>query len=258
MSIFNRNFNKPGPGVPKDAPQKKGIKLFLRVMSEDAGDLFKLNVLFSALTLPSLCAYLLWLLGITGILSLVLSIILAIPVGGALASCFFCIAKMLRDEPGDVTYDFKRKFKENIKQAAIPGMLYAAFIYAQIYQTSLIASGAISIDAFMLAVIVLTPLLVGMLMQYIFLQIAHIELKVTHMFSNSILLLLSNIPRSIMGTVTGGIVYIAFIIFYPQSLFIIPAILLFYGFSLPWLLNLMWVWPVVDNKFSISENLRKR
>ena len=257
MGLFNRNYNKPGPGISKDEPPKKGVKRFFQLLSEDGSDLLKLNLIFCICIIPSALVFLLWLFGFLGALAFALSFVLALPVGGAMTACHYCIAKMLREEPGYVWHDFKRKFKENFKQSLMPGLMYIAFIYAQIYQFYLISLELIAVDAFLLITVMLVPLIFGMITPYIFLQIAHINLKITQIFTNSVLMFLKNLPRSLMGALTGGIVYIAFMLFFPASIALPPftIILILYGFTIPWLLCLMWVWPVTDKAFSITERL---
>jgi len=60
-----------------------------------------------------------------------------------------------------------------------------------------------------------------------------------------------------MGAFAGGVIWIAFVLFFPGSMFLVPLYVLI-GFSLSWLLCLMWVWPPADKQFSIEETLRKR
>jgi hypothetical protein len=51
--------------------------------------------------------------------------------------------------------------------------------------------------------------------------------------------------------------WVAFVFFLPDSLLLAPLILLV-GFSISWLICLMWVWPPVDRQFKIGESLRNR
>ena len=62
MSIFKNNYNKPGPGVPRDAPRKKGVPRFFEVLSRDFSNLVKLNLILFIFTLPAQAAYFLALL----------------------------------------------------------------------------------------------------------------------------------------------------------------------------------------------------
>ena len=59
MGIFNRDFNKPGPGVNKDEPRKKGAARFFELLTRDFGDLIKLNLLFCVCAIPTVSVFLL-------------------------------------------------------------------------------------------------------------------------------------------------------------------------------------------------------
>jgi uncharacterized membrane protein YesL len=260
MGFFKRNYSKPGPGIEKDEPKKKGIQLFIRIMSEDGWDLMKMNFLFFISMITSFSFFLLWLFDMLNTLALVISLITALPVGGAIVACFFCITKILRDEPGYFWNDFKRKFKENCKQAAIPGIVYMAFIYAQILQIALVGMGIISINIIYVVIFVIVTLLFGMITPYIFLQIAYINIKTSKILKNSIFLPFANIGKSFRGAVSSGVIYIIFLLFFPTSLVFIPfpIFMILYGFSLPWLFCLMFIWPIVNNRFAIEETIQKQ
>ena len=220
-------------------------------------DLIKLNLLFCCCAVPSAAAAIAGFFGfLTGFMYL-LTLILAFPIGGALTANAFCITKMLRDEPGYVWYDFKRKFLENYKQAAAPGILSAAYIYAQIFLWAPQITGEAVPEFFLMVMGFIFLLLFGMVVPYVFLQIAYIDLKILQILKNSVLISFMNAPRSLMGAITGGAVWAAFVFFLPQSLLTVPLIILI-GFSFSWLLNLIWIWPPVNKQFKIDETLRDR
>jgi uncharacterized membrane protein YesL len=100
-------------------------------------------------------------------------------------------------------------------------------------------------------------LIFTMVAPYIFLQIAYIDLKTIQVIKNSVLMSLLKLPRSFLGAVTGGLIWVAAILFWPWSLYATPLILLI-GFSLSWLLCLMWVWPPVNKQFKIEETLEQK
>jgi hypothetical protein len=226
---------------------------------------------------------------------------------------------MLRDDPGFIWYDFRRKFTENWKQAALPGILYAALIYAEVsllipllygggglsVASSMmpgvagvtpnvtesaalsaasdmiqgvassvmpgvagvtpsvmpgvadVASGTVSGASAVAVLSALAALVVsGMVAPYIFLIVACIDLKTFQAVKNSALISFAYIGRSLAGMLAGGIGWIAFILCWPLSLVFAPLFFVF-GFSIPMLLNLMWIWPPIDAQFSIEETLRR-
>ena len=51
MSIF-QSYWKEGPGVEKDAPQKRGLALFCEIFLREAWSLIELNLIFVLFSLP--------------------------------------------------------------------------------------------------------------------------------------------------------------------------------------------------------------
>ena len=257
MGVFRFNFDKPGPGVLKNEPRKKGALRFIEVFTGGFGNLIKVNLLFSISVFPSAAVFLAGLFGYFESLALILSLIVALPTGGAVCATMFCITKMLCDDPSFIWHDFKRKYKENVKQAALPGVFSTAFIYAQIYLWNSILFGGFSIGFGAAVLEVISLLVFGMIVPCTFIQIAYIELRLRQIIKNSILISLVNAPRIFMGVLTSSIIWVAFVMFLPVSLLFVPIILLF-GFSLSWLLNLMWIWPPINRQFAIEESIYKR
>jgi len=257
MGLFRPDYNRPGPGVRKDEPRKKGTRRFLEILSRSLSDLVKLNILFCVCALPSVAVFILGFAGFYTTAAFLISLILAFPVGGAAVALVYCISKMLRDDPGFVWPDFKRKFLENIKQAAGPGIIFIAMIYSQVLLWYGYLFGGTNVDFAWPLMMFILFLLIGMFMPYIFLLFAYIDLKASQTIKNGILLSLANMPRSFMGAVMGGVLWAAFFMFMTVSILFIPLIVII-GFSLTWLLTLMWVWPPVDKQFAIETTIRNR
>jgi len=254
MGFFSRDFSKAGPGVSKDEPRKKGIRRFFEIIAREYRDLVKVNLMFFVCTIPSIALFLLGLFGVFE-LALLLSIIAAFPIGGAIAASMFCITRMLRDDPGFVWDDFKRKLLENLLQAGIAGIIVTAFLYTQVFLFWLpvIADWAVADMPWIIAGFGLF-LLFSMIFPYVFLHYAYIKLNTFQIVKNSTLLALSNVGRSFMGALSGLLPWLALLFFFPISLVFFPLIP-FIVFVLSWLLTLMWVWPVFDRHFSVEETL---
>ncbi len=259
MSIFRRNWNKPGPGVEKDEPRKKGLRRFWEVLTRDLADLIKLSGLVFLCCLPAIAAFVLLLLGPLGVLvPLLLMAPAALPVGGALCAMCYCLSQMLQDEPAFLWHDFKRKFKENFASAAIPGIICALLITAHSYSLFLYLLGGLAgSPAWMPAVWLFSVLLFAMVCPYYFLQAVYLDLGPTALLKNSLILAFAHLPRSAMGALMGGILWVAFVLLFPLSLLAAPLIPLI-GCSLSCLLGMFWTWPVVDGRFKIEETLRAR
>jgi len=260
MGLFSRNWEKPGPGVKKDEPRKKGAARFFELFFRDFWELIKINLLFCLSVLPSLIAFLFSVLGFFGEFSgiaFVLSLLLAFPVGGALTAYYYYITKLMRDDPSYVWYEFKRKFGENFRQAAFPGILCTAFVYAQVLLWGALLLSEQGTDIVWLFVALISLLIFGMITPYIYLHLAYIELKTLGILKNSILMSFGYMPRSFMGAFLGGILWVACLMLFPVSLLFVPIIVLI-GISLSILLTLMWIWKPFDEHFKIEEKLIAR
>jgi len=259
MGLFSRNYDKPGPGVRKDEPRKKGAARFFELLFRDFWDLSKLSLLFCICVIPSIVVFFLGLMGLYTGIAFILSLILAFPVGGAMVAFIYYITKMMRDDPSYVWYEFKRKFIENYKQAAPVGMLYTAFIYAQVLLWSSMIMGEPGGDIIWFFVALLSLLIFGMITPYIFLHFAYIELKTFSIIKNSVLMSFGYFPRSFMGALQGGLIWIVLVLFVPLPfiMLIVPIIALF-GISTSLLLCLMWIWPPFNKHFKIEETLITR
>ena len=216
-------------------------------------NLIKINLLFCLFALPSGALFFIGGLGYLGVFAFVLSLAAAFPIGGACAACMFCLSKIVRRDPGYLWYDFKRKYLENYKQAAAPGIFCVAFIYAQIYLWITLIPGGLNI--LWIATGLVSLGIFVMVAPYIFLQIAYIDLKTSLIIKNSLLISFGHAGRSIIGAILGCVIWLVFIMLMPDSLPFSPLLLVF-GFSVSWLLNLFFIWPPVEKEFSIEEALR--
>ncbi len=260
MALFNRNFNKPGPGVAKDEPRKKGIRRFFEVLGRDFGGLVKLNLLFFACCVPSLALYIVGMLNLGGnasVVLLVLALVAAAPIGGAVTAGYYCISKMLQDRPGFIWHDFQRKFKENWLLTLPVGIVCTLIVYVQVYFLLVLAGNPGSDLGLETVIFIMSWVIFGMVSPYFFLQAGYLTLKTGALLKNSFLLAFGNGPRSLMGMLCGSIIWACIILFIPASLVLLPLLPLF-AFSLSWLLTLMWIWKPVDAQFQIEETLRAK
>ena len=257
MGLFSRNFNKPGPGVSKDEPRKKGFARFIELFFRDFGDLVKLNLIFCICALPSVAAFITGLTGFYSAIAFGAALLLAFPIGGALVAYVYYITKMMRDDPSYVWYEFKRKFKENFLQASPAGILCAAFIYAQVLLWASLLFGEETSDILWFIIAFLSLLLFGMIVPYIFMHFAYITLGTFRIIKNSILMAFGYLPRSFMGSVLGSVLWIAFVLFLPDSMLIFPLMILIGG-SLSVLMCLSWVWKPFNEYFKVEETLTEQ
>lgn len=260
MGLFSNRFNKPGPGVEKDEPRKKGVFRFIELLVRHLGDLVKINLLLQLFLLPSQAFLLaaLWALSmqnlaITG-LFLLGAVAGGILAGPGIAAAILCVSKMLRDEPSYVGHDFMTTFRENFKLAAIYG---CAMIFVLLLAAIAIwfYSGISGILGFVIkAITIIITVIVLMSIPNFFLQLVYLDLDGQAMLKNSFLMSIGFLPRSVGGGILGyGLAFLQFL-FFPFALMI--TVLL--GYSVPMLAHLLCLWKPIDDFFHIEDAFRER
>jgi len=258
MGLFKKwDYDKDLLDISKYEPRKKGMRRLAEVFTRDYRDLFLLNIVFIAFIIPTIAFFVVALTGFAPVIMISLSLITAFPIGGAITACFFCITKILRDDPGFVMFDFKRKFRESFLKSAAFGIFCMVVVYSQVFLWGLLSYSVEEIGTIWLVLGLVIPPVFLIIAPYVFLQIAYIEIGMIRILSNSVFLALSNLPRSFMGALIGSALWIFYLYNLPVSLIFTPFAIPF-GFSLAWLLNLMWVWPPFNKAFSVEESLLKQ
>lgn len=260
MALFKRDFSKPGPGVPKNAPRKKGFPRLFEILGRDFGNLVKLNLIYLLFVLvPVVClvfTYISYLagVGLFMLLAAVLGIAACIPLGPATTGMYYCVSKMLWDEPGFIWHDFKKAFKENFRLTVGPGIAYGVLTGSQVLAFLLYNHMEVDMGIPMMALFFFSVLFVAMAAPYFFVQAPYLNSSVSELLRNSFMLAIGFAPKSLLAAVLGTGLLVAQVLAFPLTL----PIILFFGFTMPCLFSLMWVWPVVDKQFEIEKTLRKR
>lgn len=260
MALFGRNYNKPGPGVPKNAPRKRGPARFFEILGRDFGSLLKLNWLFALCALPAeaLFVFALASQALGYAVPFYVGMVLAVLAGGLIGPAYTTgcalILKMLRDDPGFFWHDYKRIWRENFRSTVLPGILYTLVAAIQLYVFYHYGTGGLQMGFGMLLVYVVGIFLLAVAAPYYFAQAASIHLSPGKLFKNSFLLAFGFLPRSLMGALLGTGLVVVQLLFLPISL----VATVFVGYAIPCLLNMMWIWPPLDKSFHIEETLKKR
>jgi hypothetical protein len=223
---------------------------------KDFGKLVSLNLLLCSCGLPSAALYALALIGVGNGWVLALAVVASAPLGGALSAAMFCLTQVLQRQPVAVWYDFRRKFTENWRALAVPGAVLAAFVFAQLHFWAMVFSGE---DVGMWGAVLLS-LSFGVVLAiapYVFLQVAYLDAGIGRVLANALILSSSNVLRTFAGLLCGSFAWILLALFLPVSLVLAPVVLIA-GFSVTLLANLVYIWPVVDRQFGISDELDAR
>lgn len=254
MGIFNRNFDRPGPGVSKDAPRKKGAARYFEVLGRDWGSFWKASLL-------CLLGYIPWGL-LTGVGLLTGSLLFALAgglVGGAiagpaLAGLHDTVLRALRDEPGYWWHVYKRAFKNNWRAALAPGALLGFLTAGQAFLICFLLMGTIRADLLSTAMLTLNLLLTGMCLPFVFGQLVLMEMNFATLLKNSLFLALSNAPWALLMALVQAAYWAAMLLLFPASLTALAAL----GCVPVALFCQQIAWRIMDRVFGLEEQFRRR
>ena len=249
MGLFNMHYDRPGPGVNPDTPRKKGAARFAEVLGRDMLSFWCAGMLALLSALPFALGLILSLLT-----HAVLPMLLAGVLGGMIAApqltgLHDTILRSLRDEPGYWWATYRRVWKRNLKGSLLPGAVCGLILAMQIFAAWHLGTGQGSL----LAVLVIGLVLLGGLAQYLFAQVALLDLPFASLLKNAVLLFFGYLPRTLLGVLWQGVYWGLVVGFFPYSV----PVLLVTGLWLPALLSLMAIYPPLEKSFHIEETIRK-
>ena len=250
MPLFNMHYDRPGPGVDPDTPRKKGAARFLELLGRDLTSFWLAGLLSMLSAVPFLFG--LWFSIVS---HAVLPALLAGVLGGLIAAPQICglqdtILRSLRDEPGYWWTTYRRAWKRNAKASLLPGALGGLVLAMQIFSAYHLASG----QSFWLPVaLLLGVIFLTGLAQYVFAQVALLNMPFGGILKNAILLFLGYLPRTMLGVVWQLLYWGLLLAFWPFS----SVLVVITGTWLPALLSLMAIYPVLDKSFQIEERVKK-
>lgn len=249
MGLFNMHYDRPGPGVNPDTPRKKGAARFAEVLGRDMLSFWCAGMLALLSALPFALGLILSLLT-----HAVLPMLLAGALGGMIAAPQLAglqdtILRSLRDEPGYWWATYRQVWKRNLKGSLLPGAVCGLILAMQIFAAWHLGTGQGSL----LAVLVIGLVLLGGLAQYLFAQVALLDLPFASLLKNAVLLFFGYLPRTLLGVLWQGVYWGLVVGFFPIS----APVLLVTSFWLPALLSLMAIYPPLEKSFHIEETIRK-
>lgn len=255
MGLFSFNYSKPGPGVDKDAPQKKGVFRYFEIFFRKFWKLIQANMLYFLCSLPFLLimyiiapisdTFITGMFSGTGIESdaeamaaihMMLRCFFTMIVfvfwgsGPASASYAYITRCFTREQHAWILSDFKDKFIENFKQSIVVTIIdivlmvlatYGIYFYYATYQATgsqiwLIAS-----------CLMCTLLLIYTFMHfYIYQFMVTFSSKLSQLYRNALIFSLAQLPMNIL------LAAIALIINFAMFNFLNPVFALLVDFIL--------------------------
>ena len=249
MGLFTRNFDKPGPGVSPDAPRKKGFARFVEILGRDFSTIWLAGMLALISALPFALG--LWFAVWTHSL---IPMLAAGVLGGMIAAPQIVglndtILRALRDEPGYWWATYRRAWKRNAKASLLPGAVCGLLLAMEIFTMFHIdlSTGRVAAIAVLMALILLSGIA-----QYIYAQVALIDIPFSGLLKNSLMLFLGYLPRSALGILWQGLYWAVIALFWPLTGFVLMLTSLW----LPCLLDLMAIYPALEKSFDLEKQIK--
>ncbi len=258
MGLFGFNYSKPGPGVDKDAPKKKGIFLYFELFFRKFWKLIQANMLYFLCSIPMiLIIYLATpfivspLMGIfqgggfdqetLTMISSALTVFFTVTIvsffgsGPASAAFAYILRCFTREQHSWIMSDFKDKFKENFKQGMIVSivdilLLAVAYIALNFYGSAS-AGNLYNLGGLwtFLQVFLSVLLIVYLFMHfYIYQLMVTFESTMRQLYKNAAVFALAFLPMNILlAAIFVAINYLLFSTITPPFALIISFLLWF-------------------------------
>lgn len=272
MGLFSSYFNKPGPGVDKDAPEKLRIWQFFEIFWGQLSKLSLMNIIYFVATIPLLLGLFLCfelridaplfvavrqingvaVMDIVGLICLVISVFVTFP---ATLGFTFVMRNIQRREHAWIWHDFIKHTKANYKKGVINGIVvllgyYLLFnAHAMYYSHAVFSSGYINSFLSLLMVVFIVAFTWAQF--YVNTMIVTFDLKLRDIYRNALIFTISKVPLNILITIIClvlalGLYVLSLII---PILGILIAILIVY--SLFGFIIVFCVYPTID-KYMIT------
>lgn len=239
MGIFGGGYNKPGKGVDKDAPKKKGFFLFWDILIEKFMKFIQLNSMYALVSIIWIAVmYFIAMFLISGHMSAVMNMengvlgenaagvmilgvcsMFAVAVfmmwgsGPASAAYSYITRCFTRGEHVWIIGDGKDKLKENFKQGMIVALIdFIVLILGTnalyFYYSAYIAYGSFIWMA-LCYISFLLLLIFTMIHPYIYQLMVTFKCSVWELYKNAVLLALSKLPVSFLLTLLEAVLIFA-------------------------------------------------
>lgn len=222
MGLFS-NYEKPGRGIDKYGPQKKGIFLYFELFFRKFTQLFKTNMLYFLISLPVFFVYHFIIYydiktlvpesfagGDTDYLVFIATFIIAILWGTGFVSCGFSynLRNFAKDEHVWIGSDFFGQIRKNLKQGliffavdilALFLLPFAGYVYAQM------AAAGNKLALVLVFLVLLLALIYTFAHFYIYQLAVTFKNKLREIYKNAFILALATAPICLALTVLVGI-----------------------------------------------------
>lgn len=206
MGIFFNDYESAGVGISKNAPRKKGAKLFFDILGRKFWKLIEVNMLYSLFFLPLILSWVAFIYinnnAIALMISIILLLVFAFTIGPATAGMTKIMRKYVLEKHSFIIADFFSGFKQNFKKASIVGFIDCLIVISIYAGLQVYPALAVEFDTkimYVPMVLSMSLAIVILLMNfYIFLMIIATDLSFKNLIKNSFALAFLEMKRSVL------------------------------------------------------------
>lgn len=202
MGLFSSNYNKPGPGVDKDAPPKPRFFIFFEVLKRKFWHLLRVNFMFVLFNIPALIiafimssVYLQKVELDKGIgdffirffIAAFMTIIPVITFGPVQAGFTYILRNYSREEHSFIWWDFKENFSKNFKQGMIITGIDIVVLYVLGIALNFYTSAPGLLSVFATSFVVLSLVIFTMMHLYIYPMLVTVNLTIKNLYKNAMI-----------------------------------------------------------------------
>lgn len=198
MGFFNPHYDRPGPGVNKNAPRKKGFARFFEVIGRDMGSFFKANALCCLSALPGAIALFMGLLTNSMLLIMGGGLIGGMILAPCWAGMHDTVLRSLRDEPGYWGVTYRKAMKNNWKQSLLPGAITGLLVSLQVLMIWFFLLGVMPLTIPSFVILLFNLLITGMVTPFLWSQLVLMDMKTFTLAKNSLLFAVFKAPKALL------------------------------------------------------------
>lgn len=270
MGLFTPNFNKPGPGVYKDAPEKHRIWQFFEIFWNQLSKLSLANIIYFFAMLPLALGLMLCFkidfaspslitlktpnqIDLIGFILIIISVFVSFP---ATLGFTFVLRNIQRREHAWIWHDFIKHIRANYVKGVLNGIIvlvtyFLLFNAFGMYRSQIFNLGIA--NTFLTSFIVVIGVLFTWMQYYVNTMIVTFDLSLKDIYKNALLFAIGRLPLNILISVIGIIVFILVLMIPSVILYILWFLILY---SLFGIITVFMVYPTID-KYMIKANENK-
>jgi len=228
--MFFKSYYNPGPGIDKNAPPKKGLALYIELITVDFWGFIGLNMLYVICCLPILT------------------------IGGATLAYTELCCKLIRREHVFVVSDFFGSFRQNFKKGILLSLalLLILFDLLIIYTNAVtyLDTGLDSEGAVFWAIAGILSILLTSLIAYFIPIAANLDLNFLFQLKNAFILMVIGGWRTLAVSTFDIAAFVLGFTYFPFS----GIVFFILGFYILIFTNCFFTWPLIEKYVVLPRN----